>query len=82
MTGNDGTHKLDVVGRYGDDGRDVVAVIAVVAAILVGIKVDNDGSVDAYLRVLDAMRGEEALYLFLSIAEACVKIGKVIAKFL
>ena len=49
MTGNDRTHKLDVVGRYGDDGRDVVAVIAVVATVLVGIKVDNDGSVDAYL---------------------------------
>lgn len=52
MTGNDGTHKLDVVGRYGDDGRDVVAVIAVVATVLVGIKVDNDGSVDADLRGL------------------------------
>ena len=51
LTGNDGTYKLDVVGRYGDDRRDVVAVIAVVAAIPVSYT-----HLDVYKRQIQSSR--------------------------
>lgn len=55
LLSHDATHKLHFLRGYGYGRCDVVAETTVVVAVLVGIEVDDNRSVDIYLVVLDAM---------------------------